>query len=80
MNTSTKKLLFLDKSWPILVEFGQILANLRSNLLKFGHRSQIWHSNLSYESWKNQNSNEFERIRPSLVYTTHCIYKYTLSV
>ncbi len=42
-NTSTNKLLFLYKSWPKLVGFCRILANLRSNF-SLKHYFSIFHA------------------------------------
>jgi hypothetical protein len=41
MNTSTKKLLFLDKSWHKLVEFGRILGYFRSKKSNSNEFEQI---------------------------------------
>ncbi len=69
MNTSTKKILFLDKSWPKLVEFFScLLANLSSNLLEFGQKKsnltkfdiKIWAMKLekSKFEWNRTNSSQ----------------------
>ena len=66
------KLIVFIVSWP---KKGQVLSNstdLRPNSIKFGQICQI-RPNSTFEfgilNSKNQNSNEFEQIRPSLVNT-----------
>ncbi len=77
MITSTKKLLFLGKSWPKLVEFGRILAiqgQICSNLVKEVKFDQIRHSNLSYESRKieiRMNSSELNNFACFLLISYH---------
>ena len=59
------------KSWPKMFEFGRILPNLWSNLIEFGQKGQIRPKSIFEfvrRNLKFRNSNEFERIRPSLAF------------
>jgi hypothetical protein len=62
----------LTKKSSEKIEFGQILHNLRSNLIEFDHQGRIQPNStfeFKFQNSKNQNSNEFEPIRPSLQFT-----------